>query len=203
MKRNCFTNQVAAGLVLGLLLAFTIPSLCLAQEQQSNRIERWEVFGGLWLMNGDSAKSTDLGVSVEFDDTRLYGLGFGYNITEHLNLNSELLFGNTDYDGTSLGNPVSDNTDLIAWNVNMDYNFWKKSLTPFVTGGIGIMGFDGKIGNFDFNEDNLSYNVGIGVRWDFDNLFFKASYRWLWTDLEDADDDMNFDGFHFAGGLML
>ena len=85
--------------------------------------------------------------------------------------------------------------------MNLDHNFWKKSLTPLVIGGVDIMNFDGDMGTYDFSGNNLCYNLGVGVRWDInDSIFVKRLYRWLWTELDGTDDEMKLDGFYFAGG---
>lgn len=185
-------------------ISFLLLPVC--QAQDVSRAGKTEVFGVVQLFQGDS-QSTSVGatsVTIDFDDSKLGGIGGGYNFNEYLNLNGELLVGSTDFDFVVNGTPGSDASDIVELNVNVEYNVLGTSLTPVLTGGVGIMIFDGDIGIFDFSEANYSYSLGAGVRWDISNtFFFKALYRKIWTELEDFNDAHQFDTFNIYFGVMF
>jgi opacity protein-like surface antigen len=85
---------------------------------------------------------------------------------------------------------------IWLWNVNLDYNILRGRLTSFLTGGIGVFGWSG---DWDaggrFRECNFSHNLGVGGRWDItDNIALKVLCRAMWTEVEGADDPLQFDG---------
>lgn len=182
MKRKVRTIR---SLTIALsLLAFVItPSVCKAQEW--SRKGKGEIFGVIQTMSGD--KTTFSGAyyeTGEMDDTTAYGFGFGWNLNDHLNLNTDLLFGFTDITQTRGATTVTSDTDLFIWDINLDYNILKDRLTPMVTGGIGFIRFSGVV----YDEVGFSYNFGAGLRWDVrDNLSIKAMYRGTWTEWEYGD----------------
>ena len=117
-------------------------------------------------------------------------------------VNTDFLFGSSDLNAAG----VTGDTNIIAWDVNLDYNFMEGNFTPLVTGGIGFMNFDGDFGSgsASFSETDFSYNLGAGVRWEFnDNMFLKAVYRFNWVKLEDTDSALLMDGLHVAFGITF
>ncbi|MHC4155571.1 MAG: outer membrane protein [Planctomycetota bacterium] len=207
MKHKTAAKLLSRCLVLSLLLLLTASSVSPAQEWSRRR--RAELFGIVGPMSGDETEYADLSADVEFDDTVLYGFGYGYNLDDHFNINTELLFGSTDIDGQVIGIPLGGDADIVVWNINADYNVFKGRLTPVISGGIGVVRLDGDleapgVPSESFDESNFSYNLGAGLRWDLEqNIHLKAMYRWLWTELEEADDEMQFDGFYFAVGILF
>ncbi len=185
--------------VLSLVIYPAWVTVCSAEE-----FSRWgktEVFGVVSFMGGDETSGSVEGIdaTAEFDDSIVYGIGIGGNLDNHLNLNTEFLFGSTDVEGSALGITLEDDETLFIWNVNLDYNILKKALTPLVSGGIGLAHLSGDIvGGTDF-----TYNFGAGLRWDLkNNVFIKGMYRLFWADIEDMG-DLNLDGFHFAVGVRF
>jgi len=173
--------------ILSLLTFVMTSSVCIAQEWSRSR--KTELFGTFQTMGG--GESSGLGITAGFDDATVYGFGVGYNLDDHLNLNTDFLFGSTDYIATGYGVTIEGDADLYLWNVNLDYNILEDRLTPVVTGGIGLFGLSGA----DFEESNFSYNLGFGGRWDIsDNFAVKALYKFTWTNLEDSDSKTRFDG---------
>jgi len=207
MKRETAAKLLCRCVVLSLLLVFTASSVCPAKAW--SRRKRAELFGIVGPMSGDETEYEDLSADVEFDDTVLGGFGYGYNLDDHFNINTELLFGSTDIDGQAIGIPLGGDADILIWNVNADYNFFKGRFTPVISGGIGIVRLDGDleapgVPSERFDEANFSYNLGAGLRWDLEqNIHMKAMYRWLWTELEEADNQMHFDGLYFAVGVLF
>jgi opacity protein-like surface antigen len=199
MKNEDFRKKFSAVIFLVLLAALVTS----AGAQEFSRSGRLELFGIFQNMNGDTAEFSDFGVRTKFDDCTLYGFGFGINLNDNFNLNTDFLFGTTDVDSTNIGGSliVSFDADLLFWDFNLDYNILKERLTPVLSAGIGVSTFS--YSSYE-EEADFSYNVGAGVRWDAaDNLFIKAMYRWIWTELEFADDNLLFDGLSVSFGLMF
>jgi len=129
------------------------------------------------------------------------GFGFGYNFNENLNVNTSFIFGSTDIEIKNLsGGMIGEgDTDFFLSNVNLDYNIMKDSFTPFVTGGIGYVKYDGNLkynGNPNsesIDSSDFSWNLGAGLRWDVsEKWLLKATYATNWTELDDADDTSRF-----------
>ena len=195
-----------------ILSVFTITAgLCSAQEW--SRKGKAEIFGSFTMISSETVEYSypedvnQLPVTFDMDSTYLYGFGFGYNITDHWNINTDLLFGSADADVMVAGTKVeSEDMDYILWDINIDYSIWKSRLTPFVTAGIGLVDFGidtttyaGKV-----HESNFSSNLGAGVRWDItDNLMLKVLYRSIWTEVHDADNDQRYDNIGVNIGYMF
>ena len=159
-------------------------------------------------MNGDTTSTSDFGFRTEIDDDIFYGFGAGVNLTDYFNLNTELLFGSVDVEGTIIDGlaTFSVDTDSFLWNLNLDYNILNRRLTPVVSAGVGIFDID----TFSFEQDeeetetDFTYNLAAGVRWDAaSGLFVKVLYRWTWIDLDGADDDMQFEGLSVFVGAQF
>lgn len=191
-KTKLFTISILS------LLAFAMTSsICSAQD----RAGKTELFGTFQTMGGGDASMT--GAKLDFDDTNVYGFGLGYNIDNHWNINTDLLFGSTDIDVSGpLPTATAGDTNLWLWNVNLDYNIFEGPLTPLVTVGIGLFGMDGDFNNgASFDESNFSYNWGVGGRWDIsDDMLLKVIYRVTYHDLEDMDGP-DFDGVMVSFGF--
>lgn len=178
-------------------------SVCSAQEW--NRKGKTDLYGIFQTMGGGNASGS--GYDIDIDDTTVYGFGIGYNLDNHWNINTELLFGSTDLAGTLGAASDTADADIVLWNVNLDYNILEDRLTPVVSGGIGIMNYNGSGGgsvfSTDFSESNFSYNFGAGLRYDItDNLMLKAMYRITWSEIENAG-DTDFDGVMVSIGYMF
>jgi opacity protein-like surface antigen len=183
-------------------------SLCTAQEW--SRKGKNELFAAIKFMGSEEIKYSvplALPVTLDMDSTYIYGLGYGYNFSDHWNINTDLLFGFADTDVKVANTTVeTDDMDYILWNVNIDYNIWKSRFTPLVTGGIGLMhvGIDTTTDVGKVSENNFSSNLGLGVRWDIkDNLLLKAIYRSTWTDVRDADNKQRFESFGVSVAYMF
>lgn len=190
------------------LLAFVMTStVCSAQGY--SRSDKGEIYGMVQTMSGNTSDFDpsywSLENSFELDDSTVFGFGIGFNVTDHWNLNTDLLFGSADYarvarrPGSST--TITGDADLFLWDVNVDYNILTGQITPLVTAGIGFVSLDSD--NL-FDETNFSYNLGAGGRWDItNNIFVKAIYRITWTELDDAEDNIDFDGISLSVGYMF
>jgi len=192
-------NRVCAKRFLAVILLALLASLVAsaAGADEWSRKGKRDFYGVMQMMSSDTTTISGSSVSMEVDKTTTYGFGFGANLDDHFNLNTDFLFGSTDVKGS---NGVTLSPTQILWDINLDYNILKNRLTPLVSAGIGFMNFSGD----DYAETDFSYNLGVGARWDAtNNLFVKAMYRWTWTKLQDTDSGVMFDGPMICVGLMF
>ena len=206
---NNRTSKISTFVILSLFVIAMTASICSAQGW--SRKGKTELFGMIQHIGSEEVKYTFpamLPVTLDMDNAFIYGIGYGYNMTDHWNINADLVFGKVDTDVKVNDVKVeTEDMDYALFNVNLDYNFWKSRFTPLVTGGIGIMDFSvdtTTTGVGDVDESDFSYNLGAGIRWDVEeNLFLKVIYRSTWTELDDADDDMQYDSFSLSIAYMF
>lgn len=195
MAKRTGAGELAGVIVLGLLVILSMCRVCTSAEPAEwSRQGKADIFFVIQTLGGDEITSFD-GLAVhETDDTMAFGGGIGMNATDHFYLNTELLFGSTDFVTTIPSIPGATSTmspTIWQWNLNLDYNVLKGRLTPLVTGGVGLFGLSGD----DAAEVNFSYNVGAGGRWDItDHIVLRVLYRMTWTKLEDTDESFQFGG---------
>lgn len=198
--------QITKTLVISLVfLGIMLSGNCNAQDML-DRGGRVEVFGLVQSMGGDTTESPDFeGLELELDDTVAGGFGLGFNLNEHFNLNFDMFFASLDMTGKYYYEEMTVDTDMIGMDFNLDFNLLKGSdspVTPLLTAGIGFINFEND--DLDISETDFSYNLGIGVRWEFlRNLFIKGIYRATWTELEDTDDQIMLDGVTLSIGYIF
>lgn len=139
------------------------------------------------------------GSSADINDTLGWGFGIGYNFTNNFALAMDISWANPSYKATytdSITNsPQSYYGSLYTSTValNMTYYFTQGAIAPFVIGGIGSTFIDSNIPTgssssgcwYDpwygyvcntyqstYSTSNLSYNAGLGLRWDLAPGFF-------------------------------
>jgi opacity protein-like surface antigen len=169
-----------------------VSTVCTAQ---SDRTDKMEIGASLLFLGGESVSFYD--VKIEEDDWNMYGFTLGKNINEHLNLNTEFVFGNVDVDVSGLPANVSidGDQDTFIWLVNVDYNILDEPLTPYITAGLGYGYSEAEVkytettptgtlsGKITEEVSGLAYTVGVGGRWDAtENIFAKVAYRIIWDD---------------------
>jgi opacity protein-like surface antigen len=179
----------------------------------------WEFF--MPLIYADSATINGQGgSSVDLNAGWGFGFGFGYNFTDNFQLNGLLNWNSRSYDATI----VQDDGTTKRYNNYMDsstlslngvYYFLNGNITPFVSGGVGITYVDTNIQNglsstacwYDpwwgyvcssyvptKTENDISYNAGIGVRFDVNRQFgLQAGYYKMWIDISKASGTPDFD----------
>ena len=175
--------------LFGLLAGCVVPGICTAE----GRAKSFEASGmGSWVTGGTLLEGEE-GIPG-FDSFFMYGGQIGYNVTDNLNINTDIQYGTThtpNVEETVDGIPVSGRFEgkILAWMVNVDYNFLTGPLTPFVTGGVGLVhksadltvsaeGLSESV-SLDSSTD-LGWNIGAGGRWDItNNIFAKVYYRML------------------------
>lgn len=220
---NVQTTKLSTITIISLLIFTMTVSLCTAQEW--SRKGKTEFFATVQRMGSEKIEYSypdklplnindqiPFPVRLEMDSTNMYGFGFGYNLSDHWNINTDLLFGSADTDvklvldkhDVTVGTPEM---DYILWDINIDYNILKSRFTPLVTAGIGLMNFSidtTATGVGEVRESNFSSNLGAGIRWDVkDNLLLKVIYRYTWTEVRDADNDQRYDGVSVSVAYMF
>jgi len=209
---NVQTTKLSTITIISLLVFTMTANLCSAQEW--SRKGKSELFGTLQMMGSETVEYSypdalplgALPVKFDMDSTILYGLGLGYNLSDHWNINTDLLFGSADTD-VKVANVMVETADMdyVLWDINVDYNIWKRRFTPLVTSGIGLMNFSINTTSDagEVHESDFSYNLGAGVRWDIkDNLLLKVIYRSTWTGLNNADNDQMFESVNVSVAYM-
>lgn len=194
-------------LSMGLTCLFLCldPALASAQEEFS-RARKHELFAVAQHFLGDGATDNGSGVKISFHDMTGGGFGIGYNVTDHFNYNLELLFGGTETKFELGATSLEEDTTVIGFNFNFEYNLLKSRMTPVISGGFGLLDFSlsGKIGDLEIRETDLSYGFGGGLRWDINDKFFmKLVYRTRWTELRDFSDMHRFDTYNLYFGFTF
>ena len=163
---------------LALAALTVIAGASVVSAEDFHRAHKFETFAvGQWA---GCDKSSALHFSKDFGG----GLGLGYNLTDHFNLNTDVVFSQVKI--ASGGVNVSDNTTHISGHVNADAYIFQGPLTPFVTGGLGVDDYDGR--NGVPAKAALSYKVGAGLRWDINStIFAKAVYRIAFADIQNSE----------------
>ncbi|PAW85610.1 MAG: hypothetical protein B9S33_09440 [Pedosphaera sp. Tous-C6FEB] len=151
-----------------------------AGAEESVRQQKFEIFGvSQWTTSGKIS-------NFRFSNNFVGGLGLGYNFTDQINVNTDVMFSRVNL--ASQGTGARLDANHIAAHVNLDYYLFKSALTPFLTGGVGVDSYDGSQGITAISKTELSYKVGGGLRWDLSKrMFAKGLYRAAWADIHKTD----------------
>ena len=179
MKRNSIV-RFSAPLISALTVVCLWTASTTAGAEESVRQQRFEIFAASqWTTSGKIS-------NFRFSDNFVGGLGLGYNFTDQINVNTDVMFSRVSLASQTTG--VTLDANHIAAHVNLDYYLFKSALTPFVTGGVGVDSYDGSQGLTKISKAELSYKVGGGLRWDISrHIFAKGLYRIAWADIHKTD----------------
>jgi opacity protein-like surface antigen len=182
-------------------------------SRPGGRAGTWDFFMPLtylpsWSFAGPQGSSADL------DATWGFGFGFGYNISDHFQMNGLFSWSARNYTVTFL-DPVQGtrrygNTEYSStFSLNGIFYLLSGDISPFVSGGAGITYVDTSIptglggpaycwwdpwygyvcdgGYPTKTETDVTYNLGIGVRFDLNRQFsLQPSYNRAWIDIDKA-----------------
>ena len=147
-------------------------------SEDFSRAGRWEVYG-----MGQAIKIFE----VLGSDSDVFGggLGVGYNISEHFNVNADFSISSENINQPSfLGTEAEGSRTLYMGNLALDYNILKTPVTPVLSigGGVGVPS-EGSGTLYDGT-------IGAGVRWDAtERLFVKALLRGgVWKTTEEGSE---------------
>lgn len=145
------------------------------------------------------------------------GFGIGYNINEHFLINGLFTWSSRGYDArivqeNGLTSNYNGTMESSTISLNGTYYFLNRNITPFVSGGIGLTYMDTNIPSGQSetycywdpwwgyvctgyvptkSENQVSYNVGLGLRWDIvQNFSLQGSYSKMWVDIRGASGGM-------------
>lgn len=200
MKRTIWLGMATAGLLLSAN-AFAL--------SDSYRGQSWEGAFRIIDIQGDTYQGEN-GSSAETDNSVGWGFGFGFNVNENFNVSGNFNWSDVDYKGKGISGigggtfDVDGELQTSTLNMSATYNILRKTVTPFVTGGIGATYVDTNIPSglaypvcwwdpwYGYycgtavptkSDTEFSYNVGVGLRWDVvDNFYMKATANRLWID---------------------
>jgi len=184
------------GWVFAVLLATAATALASGDGKPWSRAYRSELYAIVQVLGGDKVTALHDHGEVTIDTTPVYGAGMGLNINDHVNVNTEIMLGSMDVEEYSpywMDGPIThDNDSVYLWNLNLDINLLKGRLTPVLTGGVGVLGYNGED---RLHEVHFANNFGAGVRWDVtDRLALRVLYRRTWWEIENGDQPFEFDG---------
>ena len=159
------------------LVIFGGPSLVAEDFHRAHKFETFAV--GQW---SGADKSGILRFGNDFGG----GLGLGYNLTDHFNVNTDVVFSRVNLANSTA--TFRTDANHIAAHVNLEAYLFQGPLTPFLTGGLGVDSFDGSSSTLRISKSELSYKVGAGLRWDLNStIFAKAMYRIAWADIQNSE----------------
>jgi opacity protein-like surface antigen len=173
--------------------------------------------------------SGEQGSTVAIDSALGWGLTLGWNMTPKWNFSYRLIWSKPDYsaiivpdDPEQAPRTLDYSLDRYAHQFNATYHFFRGPLTPYVQAGIGYGMVDSNIPSTPpttgcwwdpwwgyicettwntYDAGELTYNVGLGLRWDVNGaLFFRGSYHREFFSADRADFD--FDLISLEAGLM-
>jgi opacity protein-like surface antigen len=205
--------------IAGLLLA---PAAFAA-----DRAGTWETRFGIGFTNSTDA-DFEGGTTADIESDENLRIGFGYHMSDHLELGGNLSFGQTDYSGNIAGDQFGEffrvNGDLEFTTLMFDgtWNILPGAFSPFVVGAVGWTWVDTNIAteppqtgcwwdpwwgyvcsSFQNTRtiDGFTYQIGAGARYDFSDTFaVHASYRMTWIEFDNATSTPDMDGFEISVG---
>ena len=194
-----------------------------------SRDGRFEASVLLAFQTGADASSQE-GSSLDIDSSTGWGISFGWNWTENVNLSYRLLATKPSYtavivheDPDAPNDEIEHKMSKYSHQLNATYFFLDGKITPFIVGGIGYTKLDSNIpdgpatvgcwwdpwwgyicqGDWKtFTASKFTYNIGAGVRWDISNFVYsKAAYSREFLSLKNGS--LNFDTLSLEVGLMF
>ena len=189
------------------------------QEYDGLRDGTWEA-SLLIGSQGSLDFAGDNGSSLKIDSELAWGFTAGWNWTPRLNFSYTAIFVPEDPELPT--GMVDYSADRYSSQLNATYHFFKGPITPYVQAGLGWAKLDSNVpsqppttgcwwdpwwGYICFTDwqtyeaTGLSYNVGVGLRWDVNGaLFVKGAYNREFFSADRADFD--FDTLTLEAGLM-
>jgi opacity protein-like surface antigen len=169
------------------------------------------------------------GAALDIDDEWGWGFGIGYNFTPKWNVGYRFSLVKPGYSATIVPEDPDEPPQTIDYTMskythqfNATYHFLSGPLTPFVQAGAGWTKLDSNIISrppttgcwWDpwwgwicsttwetFETTEFSYNLGLGFRWDVNELFFtRGSLNREWV--KAGRGTLTFDSLSLEAGIM-
>jgi opacity protein-like surface antigen len=208
------------------LLSLTALSLYWSAGARAEREPGWD-FGVDLIWQDATDISFEHGSKASLDDDLGLALSFGYRFNSRLELLFSLDWNTIGYDidvanetTPSLGFSARGDLEAFTPRIGANFNLLKGDLTPYVTAAVGWAFIDTNIPNGPTqtscwwdpwwgyycgtwqntrNVDELTYDVGLGVRWDIgDALTLRLGYEKHWLDAGEAKSTPDFDQIKFG-----
>lgn len=183
-----------------------------------DRAGKWETRLALLFQQSADA-DFDGGTTASLDSDTGFRIGVGHHLTDQIELGFNLDLLSADYDARIVGDvavfPVDGELEYTNASFDATFNFMTGQFSPFVVGAIGWSWVDTNIATeppqigcwwdpwwgyvcTDFQDtrtlDGFTYEVGIGARYDFNDVFsLSGSYRKTWHDWDNADGAVDID----------
>jgi hypothetical protein len=199
------------GRLLFLVLAITVitgadgPGILAADA--SSRAETWEFFMPIRYISGQSV-DVGGGSKLDINSDLGWGFGFGYNLSEKIEMTGEFSWMNANYDvkwvGTTGTASATGELDASTTQFNFIYNFMPKTITPYISAGFGWAWVDSNIpsGSSDIGcywdpwygyicyeytntitQSGFNYGFGAGVRIEpKESFYFQLGLNENWQD---------------------
>ncbi len=221
MKRTAIIRLVLVFAVIAMA-ALSVPvaeAQGFTTVRPGGRGGNWEIFLPLSYSDFATIKGQG-GSSVDINPYWGFGFGVGYNVSDNFQVNGTFTWASRSYEATIV---QSDGTtkkynnfmDSSTLSLNGVYYFLNKDFTPFVSGGVGVTYVDTNIQNGASStacywdpwwgyvcssyvptktENDISYNAGLGVRYDINRQFgLQGGYYRTWIDISKASGTPVFD----------
>jgi Outer membrane protein beta-barrel domain len=138
---------------------------------------------------------------MSIEDSLVYGVSFGFNYNERVNLNIDLGYGQPDFEAVWGTDIIYGQGSMWLGDLNLEYNILKRRFSPFVGAGVGFFTFDSGVpsgGGFytwwdpfwgyvsgiaytTHSSTTFTWNASAGARWDIsDNFYLKGAYQMIW-----------------------
>jgi len=140
-----------------------------------------------------------LGFAGDFENSpTAFGVATGYGITDRVSVEGDLYFAP---DGEQ-GELIAFDTSLWSVSANVLYHFTGENVTPYLAGGLGIMGADTNAEDLGLATDdtstNFAWNWGGGIKSALSDRFgLRADLRFF------NGDDLVPDHWRLFGGVVI
>jgi opacity protein-like surface antigen len=209
-------------------LGAVVPSPAEAQSFTSvrpgGRGGNWEIF--LPIIYSDSTTVNGEGGSkVDINSDYGFGFGAGYNVNDNFQINGMFTWAYRSYNATAVnsdgtpGRQYSNYMDTSTLSLNGVFYLMQGNITPFISAGVGITYVDTNIpiGSGSTScwydpwygyvcssyvptktENDITYNAGIGIRFDIDRQFgMQFGYYKTYVNINKAQGTPDFDNLRF------
>jgi len=198
-----------------------------AVAQSADREGMWETRLGLAFQNSADV-DFEGGTTAELESGTGFRLGFGYHYTDNIEFGVNFGFDQVDYEAAVAGDDpgeflgVKGELEYTSMMFDATWNMLSGPFSPFVVGALGWTWVDTNIATelpqtgcwwdpwwgyvcTSWQDtktiDGLSYQLGVGARYDFSDTFaVHGSYRMTWVDFGNAEGTPDFDGFELSIG---
>jgi opacity protein-like surface antigen len=196
-------------LFIGLLLLSSVSA-----SAPGSRKGQWQISLIPTYTNSQSIQF-DGGAVADINAHSGFGIGIGYNFSDHLELDFDLGSSDGNYTGTRILDDGSNTSERYNgtfysshMNLGLTYNFLASRFTPFITGNLGLTYIDSGIptGNTGtvcwwdpwwgyycgpyaqtYTASELSYGADLGLRFDITSkIFLKGSIGKSYVNLDNS-----------------